>query len=133
MYGQYGVDSERPSACKFYYVSPLTVKLDESQKAEGKSKVQDFTFAFCLLTSHRLRLLNAHGPEERHQAAQPLADFLDLQPGFNLALLFEPGPAGRVLLDPGLRELTALDLAEHLLHFLPGRLGHDARPTGVVA
>jgi hypothetical protein len=55
MYGEYGADSERPSACKFYYVSPLAVKRGgsraegKSSKAEGKSKVQNFTFAFCLL------------------------------------------------------------------------------------
>src|SRR2546428_2057237 len=78
------------------------------------------------LTSDRLRLLDLHRLEERHQRTQPSADFLDQVTGFRLALLVEPGAPGLVLRDPLARVLAAADLLEHLLHFFPRRVRDDA-------
>src|SRR5436190_2815688 len=68
-----------------------------------------------------------------HHRAQLAALTLDLRVLLLLAHALEVLLPGAILRDPLARELARLDLAEHILHRLPRRLGDDSLPARVVA
>src|ERR1700687_4846234 len=76
---------------------------------------------------------DGHRFQERHHGAQLGADLSNPLRALLTTLAVEPRPPGGVLLDPSARVLPAADVLEHLLHLLARLLGHDARPTRVVA
>src|SRR5438094_869034 len=79
------------------------------------------------------RVLRGDWFEKRHHLPQLDADLLDQLVALGVADLAEGGPALFVLRDPVLRVRAVLDLCEHALHLLAGRVGHNARTAGVVA
>ena len=83
-------------------------------------------------TLESVRLVDDFGVDPLHQAAKLLADLLDLVLSLETSRSLESWCASFVFEDPFLSELTGLDFAEDLLHFLLGLRSDDPWTTGIV-
>src|SRR5580704_11507232 len=91
-----------------------------SSTASPPLRGRGVTESTLIHSSRRLVVLHP-----RHQRAELGTDLFDLVPGALGAELLERRFAGRVLGNPFLRELAALDFGEDLLHRHPRRVVDD--------